>query len=328
MASRRLMSNLLTRGRFASLLAMVLSLAVIVPVAAYPGSNGRIIFTENSTSSTALWSIRPDGSGLRVVTIVQSSASRAFVTFPSVSADGSKLAVMLIEQFEKPVTCGQVVTDTCPSVVLMDSNGTNQRVIFSDARITSRALALSPDGSRVALVLANSGRKGSGESVYLLHVNSARLSRLTKGSAVDSYPRWSPDGHTVSFDSNRDSAITGRSWSVFKVAVRGGKIGRLMPDSLGNDLYADWSPGGDRLTFVRTFSGPFEDAIYTVSRDGTDARELVRSTSTLGIPSFSPDGTDVAYTMGDQLWLMDTEGGNRRALVTGARFGFTWLPGE
>jgi Tol biopolymer transport system component len=326
-ATTRTFSRLAVGG-LASVLALAISLLTVSPGAGYPGANGRIIFTENSTSSTALWSIRPDGSDLQLVTRVQSTASRAFVSFPSVSADGSKLAVMLIEHFDRPVRCGAFDAYSCKSVVLMATNGANQKVVLSDARIASLSLALSPDGSQVALPLINSSRRGDGESIYLVNTSNHKLTRLTRGAGavVDSYPRWSPDGRALSFDSNRDAAITGRSWSVFTVTIRGGKTSRLMPDSNGNDLYADWSPAGDRLAFVRTFSPAVDDAIFSVNRDGTGLQQLLRDSSSLEIPAFSPDGTQIAYTRAGQLWLMDTDGNNRRAVVTGATFGFTWVP--
>jgi hypothetical protein len=90
--------------RLSQLLAVVLGLAVAAiaasPAAAtYPGANGRIVFASGSD----LWTMRPDGSDLRLLTTVPSPLGlRSFITFPSFSADGSKIAVMLNE-FDRPL---------------------------------------------------------------------------------------------------------------------------------------------------------------------------------------------------------------------------------
>ena len=322
---------------FAALLAAVLALYTAAPSAAtYPGGNGRIIFTEsnlNATASTALWSINPDGTGLQLVTRVQSAASRAFVTFPSVSADGSRLAVLLVEFFDDAVECGpRFPQHVCDSVVVMDIDGSNQRVILSDWRIASRAISLSPDGTQVAVPLTDSGVRPTGAYINLVDVDTGRIKRVTRApgttlSVSDSDPSFAPDGSAIAFTSNRDSATTGSSWSTFLVPTLGAKkIERLLPDSSGNDLYPDWGPDGSRLVFVRTFSSPFADAVYTVSRDGTGERELLRASGTVHSPAFSPDGTQIAFVHSGQLRLMSEDGTNQRTLTTGGSFGFTWVP--
>jgi hypothetical protein len=85
--------------RLGLLLAVVLGLVIAAsaagPAAAtYPGANGRIVFA----SGNNLWTIRPDGLDLRLLTTVSSPLGLpSWVSFPSFSADGSKIAVMLHE---------------------------------------------------------------------------------------------------------------------------------------------------------------------------------------------------------------------------------------
>lgn len=309
----------------AAALSLALSTASIA-AAAYPGSNGRIIFTNNQSNPRNLWSVRPDGTGVQLLTTVASSAPRAFVSFPSVSADGSKIAVMLTEFFDSPVPCGGLDESDCSSVVLMDGDGSNQRVVFKSYRIATRDVALSPDGTRVALTLTNK----SGESVYSVQTDGTKLRRLaaSKHSSLwitDTYGRWSPDGQTISLESNRDSASTGSSWSIYTATVKGGKVSRVLPGSNANDLEADWSPDGQTLVFIRTFA-PSDYRIMAVNRDGTDLHEVVRDFAGDQIPAFSPDGRQIAYLRSGQVWLVDSDGNNPHALVTGGSLGFAWVP--
>jgi Tol biopolymer transport system component len=296
--------------------------------ATYPGANGRIVF---SNGTDELWSILPDGRGLRRLTTVKSSSSLSFVSFPSVSADGSTIAVMLNE----------LQPTSAQSVVVMNADGSNQRVVFSSPRIVSLDLALSPDGRHIALTLSNVNAPG--ESIYVLRIKGRRrghdhgerrhhqqLRRLTRPTGTnlfvtDTFGRWSPDGKTVTFESNRDTPTTGSSWSVFAVAVGNRRISRIMPASTGNDLEPDWSPDGTKVTFVRTFAFP-DYRIYTVNRDGTNQREVVRDSSADEIPAFSPDGRQIAYLRSHQIWLVNADGTNPHQLVNGGSYGFTWVP--
>src|SRR6266700_3251177 len=92
--------RLLRRLRNLLLLASLVFVAIAAgagPAAAtYPGANGRIVFA-NGTNE--LWSVLPDATGLELLTTVVAPAGvSSFVSFPSFSADGSKLAVMLNER--------------------------------------------------------------------------------------------------------------------------------------------------------------------------------------------------------------------------------------
>ena len=58
--------------------------------ATYPGANGRIVFT---TGTNDLWSVLDDGSGLELLTtVVAPPGVSSFASYPSFSADGSKIA--------------------------------------------------------------------------------------------------------------------------------------------------------------------------------------------------------------------------------------------
>lgn len=57
------------------------------------------------------------------------------------------------------------------------------------------------------------------------------------------------------------------------------------------------------------------DGLFTIRTDGSHRRRL---TTTRGYdPVWSPDGASIAYQVGDDIWLMDSDGGNQRRMVHG-----------
>ena len=73
---------------------------------------------------------------------------------------------------------------------------------------------LSPDGSRIAYVVKETapGKDGYRMSIWLVPADgSAPARRLTLGARRDTSPRWSPDGTTLAFLSDRSGVLT-RGW--------------------------------------------------------------------------------------------------------------------
>jgi Tol biopolymer transport system component len=296
--------------------------------ATYPGANGRIVFA-NGTNE--LWSVLPDGTGLKLLTTVVAppgSGARSFVSFPSFSADGSKLAVMLNE-LERPTPCDPHAINAgsglCHALVLMDADGSNQQVVYASEDVASIDLALSPDGNEIAFTKLTSG---SSEQLFKIDADGRHLRLLTPQRphepATDTAPDWSPDGTTIAFESSRDVALTGHSWSLFFVDVHTRTVSRIIPGSMNNDLEPNWSPDGNKLVFFRAFSYP-DYRIYTVNVDGTGEQEVFSDTRAER-PQWSPDGERILYSNLSGLAIVDADGSNPHQLVFGVIRGYSWEP--
>ena len=85
-------------------------------------------------------------------------------------------------------------------------------------------------------------------------------------------------------------------------------------------MFPDFSPDGSKILFSGLVGSDPHSDLYTVNADGSG---LVQLTSSAGNNSFgvwSPDGSKIAFisdrTGFDQVWVIDTNGGNPEQLTT------------
>ncbi|HVZ02256.1 MAG TPA: S9 family peptidase [Dongiaceae bacterium] len=106
-------------------------------------------------------------------------------------------------------------------------------------------IALSPDGRTIAAsgILAYRLESSLPQRVCLLDVATGRLDVLSTGPGIDSQPKWSPDGRTLAFLSDRDEAGI-MQLCLMDLASREETRPRL--DGLWIE-YAHWSPDGRRV---------------------------------------------------------------------------------
>jgi Tol biopolymer transport system component len=157
--------------------------------------------------------------------------------------------------------------------------------------------AWSPDGASVAFVRGRAPTDG--RDVFVVRRDGTGLRRLTQPrSALPAYegPAWLRD-QTVLFA--RNSADLDDDLFV----VDPGRAGaRRLTDNTVRDWDPAWSPDGSLIAFVRTLeSGPFgrrtqNEELFVMRADGSRVRRLTRHRyEDLG-PSWSPDGSRIAFT--------------------------------
>jgi dipeptidyl aminopeptidase/acylaminoacyl peptidase len=159
--------------------------------------------------------------------------------------------------------------------------------------------AWSPDGSRLAVVLQESGW----DHVYLVPVKGGTPRRLTDGEFEDGTPVFSPDGKSIAITSNRANHEEQHVWIV---PVEGGAARRLTPASLGPGVESNpqWTPDSQRLFFAR--ATPLSPGgLFTVAATGSEQPRAVIQQRALNVEraEFTPpvevhfkskDGLDVA----------------------------------
>jgi TolB protein len=182
------------------------------------------------------------------------------------------------------------------------------------------APAWSPDGSRLAFV---SDRDGDDE-VFVMAADGSGVRQLTRnttnrdgGPAVDQAPRWSPDGRSIVFASNRSGGET-EIWSMRSNGTRQLRLTRTAPYVL--DHTPSWSPDGTRIAFASNRAGFENVEIYTMDVRGRDVRRLTTTGDTDdNAPQWSPDGTHLVFSSnraGQQdIWVMRADGTQPRLLT-------------
>lgn len=108
-------------------------------------------------------------------------------------------------------------------------------------------MRLSPDGQRIAYTVRSADRAANEirSAIWLLDVRSGATRQLTSGQKRDSSPRWSPDGHSLAFISDREDDTA----QVYLLRLDGGDARRLTLTRRGaNEPF--WSPDGAWIGFV------------------------------------------------------------------------------
>jgi TolB protein len=134
----------------------------------------------------------------------------------------------------------------------------------------------SPDGKRIAFEgdLAQPGN----DDVYTINVSGSGLRRLTTQPGFDGDVRYSPDGKSLVFDSDRTGNL-----DLFLMRTNGTNLCQLTEDP-ANDSLASFSPNGRSIAFTSDRDGVSD--IFRMRSDGTQLTNLTRSPSVF---EFDPD---------------------------------------
>jgi Tol biopolymer transport system component len=168
---------------------------------------------------------------------------------------------------------------------------------LADIEGTETEVALSPDGSRCAVIADG--------DLWMLHLSDGSRVRITDTPEPEAFPSWSQDGR-ITFTRGADTFILPGD------ATSG--TGQLFKSDATN---MSWSATG-RLVFARS------RALWITDAGGRNEKQIVEADAnpniTVHAPRFSPDSLQIAFierllNLSGEVWTVDAAGGAARALV-------------
>jgi len=157
----------------------------------------------------------------------------------------------------------------------------------------------SPDGRSIAFVgtptpKADDGRQSD---IWIVDVASGQQRMVTHNDGPDFAPRWSPDGKQVAYLSADLKNGEIRQERLTVIAAEGGTPRVIAPAFQYESGPPKWSADGRTLYFnagVRTTT-----QLFSVPAAGGEAKQLSNVSGVMGQPSFSADGSVVAFVKSD-----------------------------
>jgi len=208
--------------------------------------------------------------------------------------------------------------ESCWNIYTIDIEGGNIRQLTNNPWWHDASPDWSPDGTRITF------RSGFGLAV--MNWDGSNFQKLPTPLNAN-YPDWSPDGRKIAF-----VAQVGWLYDIFVLNLMTGEVRNLTNSPNFTETWPSWSPDGRWIAFESDRDPRFWDPggarsrdIYIMDSEGGNLRNI---TQTKGLseaePSWSPDGTQIAFTVqGDlahthsniDIYLMDTNGGSRRRVT-------------
>ncbi len=180
-----------------------------------------------------------------------------------------------------------------PEILWHDLN-TGDRKRFATFAGSNMSPAVSPNGSKVAMILSKDGAV----DLYVCDSDGSGLRRLTNSREEESSPCWSPDGQWICFADK-----SGGRRALRKVSPQGGTPVRISTSGVSNPTEPDWSPDGKWIVFTSQRGGGFD--ICVIPAGGGEATVLVGGEDA----TWAPNSRTVVYA------VRDRNGGRRLSLL-------------
>jgi Tol biopolymer transport system component len=298
---------------------LVIAIAALLAGAAQgagSGARSRIAFGLERGGASSIYTVRSDGTGLRRLTAPPTRQELGGDSGPVWSPNGRRIV------FERDLTYWG--TDRFRLAAVPAAGGLARHLTRGpfDAMPT-----YAPDGRRIAFARL----AGATVSLYTIDPRGRHASRLLEGG-LDITPAWSPDGKTIAFSRLADPSLPIDEATLYLADADGSDV-RALGQVPIKGVSPAWSRDGRKLAFVSfadhngpvcpVASCPPSGEIYVVGADGAGLTRLTASQADDEHPTWSPDGSRIAFASGFALagqghapWLVTipADGGSPRRI--------------
>jgi Tol biopolymer transport system component len=299
----------------ALLVAFVMLGALWHPVhasATSPGDNGLIAFSASTDSGIQLFTVRPNGEGLRQITHVDGDAANV-----DWSPNGRRIVFSLGDESSARIAVAQ-------------ADGSRLRVLPQPEGVFDDQPSFSPDGRRIYFERYTVATND--DAIWSMTTNGRDQRRILgpfpSGFVTD--PNISPDGTTLSFQGFDGSTVgpppnLEPARGLFTADPDGTDIVQIRPFSSDQTVKADWAPNGRRLAVTENANHfrPDDSAnIVTMRPDGSGLRQLTDfhdGATNAYLGSYSPDGDWLVFRLEKDglfgLYKMHPDGSHRQVIL-------------
>ncbi|MDN4166585.1 amidohydrolase family protein [Cytophagales bacterium LB-30] len=150
------------------------------------------------------------------------------------------------------------------------------------------SLDVRPDGQEIVFDLMG--------DLYTLPIGGGKATRITEGLAYDVHPRYSPDGKSIVFISDKSGMD-----NVWTMNLADKETKQISEDNNQNYASADWSPDGEYLVAAR---GRRNLKLHIYHKDGGSGAQLIKEPESLKTidPAYSHDGKFIYFSRRNGAW--------------------------
>lgn len=241
---------------------------------------------------------------------------RSFLFFLALVLTTSVFASPFYQEDEKDTTeKGQTTFKDLPLKA-------ERTIEFNTKEGTWVSVDISPDGNTIVFDMLG--------DIYTMPASGGKATRITDGMAYDVHPRYSPDGKSIVFTSDRSGSDN--AWIMDLETEETHQVTKSNNEWVQS---AEWSPDGE---YVVVSKGRRNHKLFMYHKDGGGGFQLIKNPTGLKTvePTFSPDGRYIYYSQRFGAWnynaqlpqyqlaMYDRENG-RNATIT-SRYGSAFSP--
>ena len=271
-----------------------------------PGT-GRIVFErfDSTLATTRLYTVRPDGRGLRAIT--KPGDDKGGDSEPDWSPDGRRIVFRRFVDLGRPSERAHVY--------VVGANGTGLRNLTQASCrgpcLSNEEPAWSPNGRRIAFVRTIGsvppGPRPRIVGIFVMNADGTHVLQLTQRKGTfrteDHAPSWSPDGRRIAFMSANTTFRPSGASVIYVVNADGThpRVLRSLPHAWPGAGAPAWSPDGKRILystycwFGTCGQAPTGAQLFTIGTDGKSPRRLTHVSGNAFGGRWSPDGRKIVF---------------------------------